>query len=346
VPPAGHVLAAAPGASEPEVAARSPWANVVRRLRSDPFAVASAALLAFVVAAVFAGAPLAAHLVGHGPDDPFLGSIKDGLQAGPWTHVPNQDESYEHTTGTTLFVLGADSSIGRDELLRLLYGGRTSLEVALGATFVAMLLGSTLGALAGYFGGLLDGVILRVIDFTMAFPVILLAIAIGSSASDTLAGVTLGGALQPGVIGLAGFIGLATWFYPARIVRIQVMSLREQSFVEGARMVGASHRRILWSHIAPHLTGPLIVYGTIVFATNVMLEASISLLGVGIQLPTASWGNMLATNFGTLIEPGHYAYVEPTIWTAIFPSAAILITLCAAVIFGEQLRKALDPRAR
>ncbi len=142
------------------------------------------------------------------------------------------------------------------------------------------------------------------------------------------------------------FIGLVTWFYPARIVRVQVMSLREQQFVEGARMVGASHRRVLVSHILPHLTGPLVVYATIVFATNVMLEASISLLGVGIQLPYPSWGNMLATNFGTLIAPGGYPFLTPTMWTAVFPTLAILITLVATVTLGEQVRKALDPRAR
>jgi peptide/nickel transport system permease protein len=345
-PPAEHALAAGSGVREAAAAARSPWALVARRLRHDPLAVTSAAMLAAVLLGVFAGAPVAGHLLGHGPNDIFLGAVRDGVPAGPWTRVPNVDQSSAHHVGTTLFALGSDGFIGRDELLRLLYGGQTSLEVAVGATVVAMLLGSTLGALGGYFGGMVDGVVLRAIDFVMAFPVILLAIAIGSRASDRFAGITLGGTLQPGVIGLAGFIGLLTWFYPARIVRVLVMSLREQSFVEGARMVGASHRRILWVHIAPHLAGPLIVYSTIVLATNVMLEASISLLGVGIQPPTASWGNMLATNFGTLISPGSYVSYEPTIWTAIWPSAAILVTLVAAVMLGEQLRKALDPRAR
>jgi peptide/nickel transport system permease protein len=236
--------------------------------------------------------------------------------------------------------------VGRDELLRLLYGGQTSLEVAVGATIIAMFLGTILGALGGYFGGLVDGVVLRAIDFLMAFPVILVAIAIGSSASDRFAGVTLGGLLQPGVIGLAGFIGVLTCFYPARIVRVQVMTLREQPFIEGARMVGASHRRILFGHMAPHLIGPLAVYSTIILATNIMLEASISLLGAGIQPPTPSWGNMLGTNFGTLIQPGHYVALEPRLWTAVFPSVAILLTLVAAVLVGEQLRKAFDPRAR
>jgi peptide/nickel transport system permease protein len=309
-------------------------------------AIASFALLTIVVLGVFAGAPLAAHLVGHGPNDIFLHSLGDGLPAGPWTHVRNLDESYSHTDGTTLFVLGADGYGGRDELLRLLYGGQTSLEVAAGATFVSMLLGTLLGGLGGYFGGLVDGVVLRAIDFLMAFPVILVAIAIGSSASDRFAGITFGGLLQPGVIGLAGFVGVLTSFYPARVVRVQVMTLREQPFIEGARMVGASHRRILFGHMAPHLFAPLAVYSTIVLAANIILEASISLLGAGIQPPTASWGNMLSTNFGTLLFPGHYVAVEPRLWTAVFPSAAILLTLTAAVLLGEQLRKAFDPRAR
>lgn len=319
---------------------------VMRRLRQDPVAIVSGALLLAVLLGVFVGGPVAERLVGHGPNDIFLGSIRDGVPVGPFSHVPNHDQAYAHFNGTTLFLLGADGYVGRDELMRLLYGGQASIEVALGATMVAMLIGVTLGGLAGYFGGLLDGVVLRLIDFVMAFPIILLAIAIGSNAAGWLGSLSAGGLLRPGVPGLAVFIGLATWFYPARIVRVQVMSLREQEFVEGARMVGASHRRILFVHILPHLTGPLVVYGTIVFATNVILEASISLLGVGIQLPYPSWGNMLATNFGTLLTPGSYAYTPPTVWTAIFPTVAILVTLIAAVTFGEQVRRALDPRAR
>jgi peptide/nickel transport system permease protein len=345
-PPARAAVATGPGVPEPAVAARSSWGHVLHRLLHDPVAILSFALLTVVILGVFAGAPLAAHLLGHGPNDVFLHSVGDGLPAGPWTHVRNLDESYVHTDGTTLFVLGSDGYVGRDELLRLLYGGQTSLEVAVGATIIAMFLGTILGALGGYFGGLVDSVVLRAIDFLMAFPVILVAIAIGSSASDRFAGITLGGVLQPGVIGLAGFIGVLTCFYPARIVRVQVMTLSEQPFIEGARMVGASHRRILFGHMAPHLIGPLAVYSTIIFATNIMLEASISLLGAGIQPPNASWGNMLATNFGTLIRPGPYVALEPRLWTAVFPTVAILLTLVAAVLVGEQLRKAFDPRAR
>jgi ABC-type dipeptide/oligopeptide/nickel transport system permease subunit len=344
--PAGFPAAAGAGVEEPVVAATSQRVMVMRRLRRDPVAIVSGALLLAVLLGVFVGGPIAQHLLGHGPDDIFLGSIPDGLPVGPFTRVPNHDQAYNHFNGTTLFVLGADGYVGRDELMRLLYGGQASIEVALGATIVAMLIGVTLGALAGYFGGLLDAVVLRCIDFVMAFPIILLAIALGSNATGWLGSLTAGGLLRPGVPGLAVFIGLATWFYPARIVRVQVMSLRESEFVEGARMVGASHRRILLSHVLPHLTGPLVVYGTIVFATNVILEASISLLGVGIQLPNPSWGNMLSTNFGTLINLGSSEYTPPTIWTAIFPTVAILVTLVATVTFGEQVRRALDPRAR
>jgi len=122
-------------------------------LLHDPVAILSLALLAVVILGVFAGAPLAAHLLGHGPNDVFLHSVGDGLPAGPWTHVRNLDESYVHTDGTTLFVLGSDGYVGRDELLRLLYGGQTSLEVAVGARIIAMFLGTILGALGGYFAG-------------------------------------------------------------------------------------------------------------------------------------------------------------------------------------------------
>jgi peptide/nickel transport system permease protein len=345
--PAGITAAAGAGVEEPGVAATSQRVMVMRRLRHDPVAIVSGALLLIILLGVFVGAPVAEHLVGHGPDDIFLGSIdNNGVPAGPLTWVPNHDQAYQHFDGTTLFLLGADGYVGRDELMRLLYGGQASIEVALGATLVAMLVGVTAGALAGYFGGLVDGLVLRLIDFVMAFPIILLAIALGSNATGWLGSLTMGGLLRPGVPGLAVFIGLATWFYPARIVRVQVMALREQEFVEGARMVGASHRRILLSHLLPHLTGPLVVYGTVVFATNVILEASISLLGVGIQLPNPSWGNMLATNFGTLINPTSNTILVPRIWTAIFPTVAILVTLVATVTLGEQVRRALDPRGR
>ena len=148
-------------------------------------------------------------------------------------------------TGKTLFVLGADSSLGRDELQRLLYGGRVSLTVAIGATLLALLIGVTLGTVAAFFGGWVDSVVSRFTDLVMAFPVLLLAIVLGSTFSKKLDDVTLGGALNQGVLSLILLIGLFTWFYPARIVRSLILSLRAREFVEAAEMVGSSDGKIM-----------------------------------------------------------------------------------------------------
>jgi ABC-type dipeptide/oligopeptide/nickel transport system permease subunit len=321
-----------------QIRARGYWENVWRRFKRDKVAIAGGIFVIFLFITAFVGAPIAGHFLGHGPNDQFQAGATDegGIPVGPFSHVT--ELPYPGATGhfpTTYFVLGGDGTLGRDEFLRILYGAQVSLEVALGATLVAMLLGVTLGAMAGYFRGWVDTIISRVTEMTMAFPYLLFVIAIASTVGPRLDGVTLG-FLGKGVITLIVVLGIFTWFYPARIVRAQVLSLREKEFIEAARMVGASDARIIRSHLLPHLVAPIIVYSTLIVAQFVLAEAGLSYLGLGIKLPTASWGNLLsdATNFYTQ---------QP--WLMVWPGLAVLLTTLAFNLLGDGLRDAFDPRS-
>ena len=171
----------------------------------------------------------------------------------------------------------------------------------------------------------------------MAFPLLLFLIALSATLGDRLDKITLGGLLNPGVFTLTMVIGLFTWFYPARIVRAQVLSLREKEFVEAARMVGSSNFRIMRSHLLPHLVGTIIVYGTLTVAINILLESTLSFLGVGLPPPNASWGNMLD-------EAVQFYTIQP--WLIVWPGLALLVLTLAFNLLGDGLRDALDPRAR
>jgi peptide/nickel transport system permease protein len=337
--------------------AESPSRLAWRRLRRDRAALVSAGFLVVLLLAVLPGAPLIGKLVGHGPNDPFPYAVNISLKpVGPWSHVPDTSSvpgidpvTITQTpppagTGKTLMILGADGSLGRDELQRLLYGGRVSLMVAVGATLLALIIGTTLGTLAAYFGGWVDSVLSRFTDLVMAFPVLLLAIVLGSTFSQKLDDVTFHGALNQGVLSLILLIGLFTWFYPARIVRSLILSLRGREFVEAAEMIGASDRKIMRTHLFPHVIPALAVWATLAVATNIMLEAGITFLGVGIKLPTSSWGTMLAATWGTVLSPNTYNPSSFSPWLTLIPSLAIFLTVLALTLFGEGLREAFDPR--
>ncbi len=329
---------------------RGVWA----RFRSDRVSMAAAAVLTLVVVACFVVEPVASRLLGHGPNDPFPYAVDERLRpVGPWTRVP--DVNYTQAaitdeTPRTLFVLGADGTLGRDQFLRLLAGGRVSLEIAFGAATIAVLLGTLLGAVAAVRGGFLDALITRLTELVMAFPLLLLVVAIGQTVADRFDNVTLGGALEPGVLSLAAVLGLFTWFYPARVIRALTLSLRDREFVEAARMVGLSDWQIARSHLLPHLLGPMVVWATLMTATVIVFEAAISFLNLGVRLPTASWGNMLSTNWGTLftysatITGRAQSGIAASGWTMLWPSLAIFVTVLALTIVGEGLRAAVDPR--
>ena len=256
------------------------------------------------------------------------------VPVGPNTHATN----FNPETGkeeAVYFPLGTADTLGRDELLRLMYGARVSLEVAIGATLLSMFIGVLLGATAGYFRGTIDSLISRLTEIVMAFPLLLFVIALAATVGDRLQDITLGGLLSPGVLMLILVGGIFGWFYPARIIRAQVLSLREKEFIEAAQMVGSSDWRIIRSHLLPHLVAPIIVYSTLIVAQFVLFEAGLSFLGVGIELPTASWGSLLST------APDFYLQ-QP--WLMVWPGAAVLITTLAFNLLGDGLRDAFDPR--
>jgi ABC-type dipeptide/oligopeptide/nickel transport system permease subunit len=335
--------------------AHGSWELVWRRLRRDRVALGSLAALVLVCLVCFAGEPIAEHFLGHGPNDIFPMAVDLNLVEAPaWSHVPNTHGVVTVTPHTprTLFILGASDQVGHDLFLRVLAGGRTSLEIALGAAALAVLIGVALGLLAGYYGSWLDAIFTRVTEFVMGFPILLFVIAVGFTLSDRLEGITLGGHLVRGVVSLIVVIGLFSWFYPARIVRAQVLTLRQSEFVEAARMVGASDLRIIRTHLLPHVLESVIVYGTLMVAGTMFLEAGLSYLNVGVQPPDATWGNLIAQHYGTLLylgAPRQEVGVPPlhnVAWATLFPTLGILTVVFSFSLLGEAVRNALDPRGR
>jgi peptide/nickel transport system permease protein len=213
---------------------------------------------------------------------------------------------------------------GRDVFLRVLYGSRVSLMVGLIVVIIGMSLGILLGTSAGYFGGWWDSVVMGITNVMLAFPFLLLAIAIT---------VLMEPSLKAAVVAL----GVASFPSYTRLVRGNVLALREEGYVEAARVAGAGHNRIMWRHLMPNLLGTLIVYGTLRISTSILAEAGLSFLGLGAQLPRPTWGNML--NDGR-------EYIIFFEWMALFPGLAILITVTGFNLLGDGLRDALDPKTR
>ncbi len=314
------------------VRARGYWEQVWRRFSRDKMAIASGIFVIFLILVAAVGGPIAKHFLGHGPDDVYpIGGVdlKSFLPIGPLTSFKDE---FGHTQ---YFVLGGDGPLGRDEFLRILYGARVSLEVAVLSTVGVMAVGVVLGVIAGYFRGWIDTIISRVLELTMVFPVLLFIIALSSTVGPRLNKVTLG-IFPQGVITLVVVFTVFGWFYPARIIRAQVLSLREKEFVEAARMIGASDARIMRSHILPHLVAPMIVFSTLIIAQYVLFEAGLSYLGLGIPGATASWGNLLAQ------APNYYT-TQP--WLMVWPGLAVLLTSLAFNLLGDGLRDAFDPRS-
>jgi peptide/nickel transport system permease protein len=303
-----------------DLASRTPWQWFWRRLASDRIALAALGFILSLALAATLGAPLSAALTGRGPTrqvDSAVGAT--GLPIGPFERTFGAD-SITHNPHGALFVLGADS-IGRDMLVRLLYGARVSLIVGVAATGVALAVGVVLGLVAGWLGGVTDAVISRGIETGMAFPALLLAIGLA---------VVVG----PGLVNVILIIAAFTWYYPARIVRGEVLRLRSSMLVEAARSLGASDARILRHHVLPQLTAPLVVYATTIVAGNIMFEAGLSYLGVGVPPPTASWGQMLSDS----IDSGLFLSAP---FLAIVPGVALVLTILAFNILGDGVRDAL-----
>ena len=309
---------AAPESEAQRIAARSPMELFWRRLKQDKVAmVALVFIILLILAAVFA--PLIVKLAGErGPNVQSTKYLDEfGTPRGP-----SADN-----------IFGADT-LGRSVFARVLYGARVSLEVALVATAVSVFIGVVAGLCAGFFRGWVDTVISRVIDVLLAFPILLLALGLASACS--FGNGCLGGLIQPGLSVVIFVIAFVNWTYIARIIRGQVLSLREKEFVDASRALGASHSRILFRELLPNLVAPIIVYSTLIIPQNILFEASLSFLGVGVQPPNASWGAMLAD--ATEI-------FDTAWWYMLFPGLFLLITVLAFNLLGDGLQDALNPRA-
>jgi peptide/nickel transport system permease protein len=314
------------------VKARGYWEQVWRRFKRDKVAVGGGITIIILLLAGFVGGPVASAILGHGPNDQFYTAMDQyGLPLGPFSWVDDP----LHPGHKVFLLLGADSTVGHDEFLRVLYGAQVSFEVAILAALGTTTIGVLLGSIAGFYRGWIDTVVSRVIEITMAFPLILFTVALSSTVGPSMNTITFG-FLGEGVVTLFLVFTVFGWFYPARIVRAVVLSLREKEFVEAARMVGSSDWRIIRSHVLPHLVAPVIVVSTLSIASFILAEAGLSFLGVGIKLPTASWGNLLETS------TDYYTQVPLLM---VWPGLMLLITTLAFNLLGDGLRDAFDPRS-
>jgi peptide/nickel transport system permease protein len=290
------------------------------RFRRDRLAIAGGIFILLLLI-LSAAAPLA---VKYGTrHSPFQQHMMDTITLGG-TEVDVVDDDGLPVGPNKSFLLGADLT-GRDILSRVIYGGRVSLLVALLATAVSLIIGLIYGTVAAYYGGVIDASLSRLMELMMAFPILLLAIALASAMqSSSLLVVIL-------------IIGFVNWTYIGRIVRGQVLSLRKREFVEAARALGAGDAHIMFRVILPNLVAPLIVYSTLAVAGNILFETALSFLGLGVQPPTPSWGNMIREGM---------PYYNVAWWITLFPGLMILLTVLAFNLLGDGLRDALDPRLK
>ena len=269
------------------------------RFRRHKLAVISIAVVALMTA-MCAAAPL---LTGYEFDAIDLGSIREA-------------PSLDHWMGT--------DDLGRDLFTRILYGGRVSILIGVLSAVIGTLLGSTVGSVAGFYGGRLDNVLMRTTDVAYAIPTLPLLIVLASYTAAT------GGSM-------ALIIGLLSWMTTARVVRGEVLSIKEMAYVEAARSLGATDWRILFQHILPNAVGPIVVGATLAVGNAIIVESSLSFLGLGVQPPTPTWGNMLMDAQATMAT-------KP--WLTIFPGMAILLVVLAVNFIGDGLQDALDPTGR
>jgi peptide/nickel transport system permease protein len=302
---------------EQAVAARSPLQLFWRRFRRDKVSiVALFFIVALILVAVFAG-PITRLFGAPPPNVQQTAALDDfGLPEGL---------SSKH-------IFGVDP-IGRDVFSRVLYGAQVSLTVAFIGTGLSVILGLMLGVISGFYRRWVDTAIARTLDVMLAFPVLLLGLGLATACSGENG--CAGGLIQPGLSVVIFIIVIANTPYVARIIRGQVLSLREKEFVEASRSLGASNSRIMFRDIVPNLVAPIIVYATLFIPANILLEAALSFLGVGVQPPRASWGDMLSDAVSIF---------DSAWWFMFFPGMALLLTVLAFNLVGDGLQDALNPK--
>jgi peptide/nickel transport system permease protein/oligopeptide transport system permease protein len=303
---------------------RSLWRISWTRLKRDKVAMAGAVVVVLLILmAIFA--PLIVKVLGDPPNEfhQDLIDTKTGTLApiGAFGGI-----SWHH-------LMGLEPVNGRDIFSRVVYGSRISLLIAFFATLLSVAIGTTMGIIAGFFGGWVDAVISRLMDIFLAFPLLVFAIALAGVMPDDAFGLK-GNTLR--VMLLIFIVGFFNWPYIGRIIRGQTLSLREREYVDAARSLGARRPYILFTELLPNLLGPILVYSTLLIPTNILFEAALSFLGVGIRPPTASWGGMLSDAVTFYTMP-HFM---------LWPGLAIFVTVLSFNLFGDGLRDALDPRAR
>ncbi|MGX2994380.1 ABC transporter permease [Streptomyces sp. JNUCC 64] len=316
-PPAGEAVAVQGKAVQGRSLGRIAW----ERLKRDKLALSGGVVvLLLVLVAVFA--PLITKLYGQDPNV-YHEDLIDPLMSTPVGSLGGM--SGEHW-------FGVEPVNGRDIFARIVHGARISLLVGFASALVAVVIGTVLGVLAGYFGGWLDALVSRAMDLLLSFPQLLFIIALVSVMPNEMLGLTGTGVRVFVMILVIGFFG---WPYVGRVVRGQTLSLREREYVEAARSLGAGRFYILFKELLPNLVAPIIVYMTMMIPTNILTEAALSFLGVGVKPPTSSWGDMLSLAVN---------YYESDPMYMVIPGLAIFVTVLAFNLFGDGVRDALDPK--
>lgn len=302
-----------------KVQGRSPGQIFWARFRQDRLALVGLGFVIFLLIVALA-ADIITDTLAHDPND--------------ISNLDTQTNDFGNPRGpNSEFWLGADRN-GRDVFARVIHGTRTSLIIALGATGISVLIGVGLGIVAGYFGGPLDTLISRIIDLILSVPLLFFAVGIAAVCGSTKQGC-LGGVIEPGMLLVTIIVAFFSWPYIARIVRGNTLSLREKEFIEAGRAMGAGSGRIMFREILPNLVAPIIVYATLIIPGNIVFEASLSFLGVGVPDETPSWGAMLS---------GGAEFFESAPWLIFSPGVFLLFTVLAFNLLGDGLRDALDPR--
>lgn len=280
--------------------------HLIRKLNLSVFGKNKLALLGFIILILFTILSILAPVI--------TSYDRDAIDLGMIETSPSR----EHLLGT--------DELGRDVLTRLLYGGRVSLGVGIAATVLQLVIGITLGAIAGYYGGIADSLIMRLVDIMMCFPFFVIAISMAA-------------VMEPGVISLVIIIGILQWTNIARIVRIEILSLKQREFIEAGKVLGLNSFEIITRHLLPNLLAPLIVYTTLAIANGILLEAGLSFLGMGVRQPQPSWGNMLTAAQSMRVLKSQW-------WLWIPPGLMVFLTVLSINFLGDGLRDGLDPKLK